>query len=726
MAVFTGASYVLTGAGEPARLQGAMASANLFDLLGVQPALGRRFLPSEDAPHANEGADSIILTDRVWREHFGASPGIIGQVVALDGMPFRIVGVMAAGFDWRIDGSNPDFWVTMAPLAVPGPNSPRPLTEERTISLFAAVGRMKPNVTITQARADMDRVAHLLMRAYPAEDSSEGVIIAGLHETITGDRRPALLILLAAAGLVLLIACADISGLVLARVARRRREIVVRAAIGAARWDIARQLLIESLVVSGLGSAAGIWIAAIGAPALARFGDLPPGAAGLDARVVLFTLVITVLGALVFSLAPVLHASRIDLMYGLREASIAIGEGRRDRNVQSTMIAGQLALATVLLSTTAVLLSNLVRLERQDPGFRPGPVLAFPVTLPQARYPQASRSVFFEDLLSRMRAIPGVEIAGVAAQMPLRTGIARTVLSNVAGREIPVKRRRGIAFSPVAGDYFQALSIPLKRGRLFSTEDRVGSQPVVILNESAARRYFPGSNPVGQLVTPEMWNGSGSTTRPRLVVGVVGDVKMDGLSAAPFDTIYWPLAQIPSESRFFVALRTTVPPAKLAKAAAARLHEADRDLPAWGMLPLADSFENSLSGVRGQALLLTLFTVLAVLLAAIGLYGVIAWTVAQRTREIGLRMALGAGRSTVLWEFTRRALRLTIAGVAVGVLGSSAAMRLVRPLVIGPMPDPSAAIAAAAALLLAISIAASWIPARRASRVDPLDALRYD
>jgi putative ABC transport system permease protein len=727
LAAFSGFSGVLTGSGEPLHLQGVIASANLFRLLGAQPVLGRAFLDQEDQPHANRGADSVVISHRLWSEHFGGDPDILGKSLALDGALFTVVGVAAPQFDSHTELSNPDFWVTAAVLAEPTPNNPKLTTEERDISFLGVMGRLKPGVTIAQAQADMKRVSEMLVQAYPKANPKAGTTIVGLQQTETGDIQPALLVLLGAAGVVLLIACADVGGLVLVRVTRRQREMTVRVAMGAARWRIVRQLLVESLVLAAIGGGAGLWLASIAARPLGRILGMGESAQpAFDSRVLAFCVASATLAAVIFSLAPILHASKTDLMNGLKESSTSAGGSRRQKRLQNAMLIGQMALAMVLLTSAGLLTLSLMRLQKTDLGFEPRQVLTFPVSLPEQRYPQTSRAAFFQDLTERLRLLPGVQSASAGGRIPFRGGTSRTVLDNVAGRDIPLNERRGIVFSSVTPDHFRTLRIPVLRGREFTGDDSERSLPVVMINEAAARFYFGTQDPLGKQIQPLMWNGSGGTTQPRTIVGIVGNIKSRSVIERPEPYVYWPVPQIPSEATMYVSVRTAGDPMAIAKSAESVLHAIDRDLPMYGANPLPFFIADSLKQPRRNTALVALFAGLALVLSAVGLYGVIAYSVTRRTREIGIRLALGASGTEVLRAFVRQGFVMCAAGIGIGLPGAIAAARGMRSLLLGMSAPEPWVFAASAGLLAAVALLASFIPARRATNVDPMIALRWE
>lgn len=723
LSVFQEGSFILTGAGDPTPLQSVSVSANYFDVLGIRPALGREFRTEDETPGGNAGADSVIISDRLWRNRFGAAPNIVGTRINRDRNV--VVGVMPPGFK-TFGANDPDIWFTIASAARVRPGMPWPLIEERGISNWNALGRLQPGVSIGQARADMTRVAKLLERSYPGEDPHEGVAIESLQASAAKRSRPMLIALLWAAAALLAIACADASGLALARISARQREVSVRAAIGAGKWRILRQLLAESLVLSGCGALIAIPLASALSRLLAAFLQLDPDAAGISWPALAFAAAFAGLSALVFSLAPAIHALRFDLAHGLREAAANVTASFSQKRLQTALATAQMALAMVLLSACGLLALNILHLQRSDLGFDPNRTFTFPVALPTSRYPQTERARVMGDFLQKLRAIPGVDAASASTQMPFRSFVPRTVLDNVDGKPIPLSDRRGIVYSPITADYFRAVGIPVKRGRAFNAGDTATAPPVVILNEAAAKRYFGGKDPLGRQVTPEMWNGSGSQTQPRTVVGVVGDVALQNAGDRQFETVYWPMAQIPSEGSYWIAIRTPGDPLAVAGAAREMLRGFDRDLPFYQAAPLFSAVNDSFLQPRYNTALVGFFAVLALLLTGAGIYGTIAYAVSERKHEIGIRIALGAGRACVARQFLRGGLAVGIVGATVGLAFTKAAAGVMKSLVFGAAVDEPVAFAVSAAVLLGVAMAAAWIPARRAARVDAMTALRSE
>jgi putative ABC transport system permease protein len=724
MAAYTAGDSVLTGRGEPVHLEGTIGSASFFEVLGIQPILGRRFLSDEDSPHADNGADAVILSSKAWIEIFQRDQEVIGQTITLDGKPFVVVGVAPPGVETLLGNGQAQYWTTAAPMAEISPESPKPLSEERQISFLNVVGRIKPGLALAQVQADMDHVAKELERAYPKDAPQEGVTIQGLQESLTGNVRPLLLILLTAVGVVLLIACANVAALILARASGRQREVAIRAALGASRWRIARQLLTECVLLALTGGAAGLWLAIVAKNSLIKIlGVSWLTKVPLDGWVLGFALLVTVTSSVIFGFAPMVRAAKPDLIESLKAGGHAAGESLRLQRFRQALTAGEVALAVALLSAAGLLAHSLVNLEGTDPGFDPTHVLTFPVSLPHQEYPQALWPSFFEELTARLRGIPGVVSASAAGVLPLGGGGSRAVLDNVAGRPV---LRRGIVFVPVTPGYFQTMGIRVKAGRAFTDHDTAASEPVVILNETAVRQYFGNEPAVGQQVEPVMWDGSGGKTEMRTVIGVAADVKFDTLERPADPTIYWPLAQIPSSGGMRVAVRTGFNPLSIISEARDQLHAMDKSLPMFDVWSLDHYRDLTLIRPRYNTLLMASFAFLALVLTTVGIYGSIAYTVAQRTREIGIRMAMGADRSHVLRLVVGQGLKLALIGVVIGIISAVSATRFLSSLLYGVKPADPLTLVLVSVILTAVALVASFIPARRAAKVDPLIAVRYE
>ncbi len=678
MTAYHSVSLVLTGAGAAAHLDGTSASASLFDLLQARPLIGRTFVAADDQPGSNRGTNSIVLSHGLWQERFGSDSKILGRVLMLDGKPFTVIGVMPAGFRPPVGSDANDFWITTAILAEPSPGSPKPLSQERSISFLQVIGRLKPGVSMAAARADMSRVASMLTRTYPKDDGREGVLLEDWQRNLTGDTRPTLQLLFAATGTLLLMVVANLASLFSARIARRHQEMNIRAAIGAGRWRIMRQLFTEALLLSATGLGVGLLLAWAAAskllPLLNADGQPTPQ---ISAAVFGFGALLAVAAAALLSLAPALHVYRPDLMRAIRESSLSAGASRTQRRFQNVSIIAQLCLATVLLSGAGLFADGLIALARVNLGFEPKHALAFPVSLPDTRYSQAERGLASSQLEQTIRRIPGVLSVGAGEQLPLSSMISNTVLDR-AGKQFIPESQRTITYAAVSGDYFRALGMRLERGRVFTGADSAAAEPVVILNETAARKYFSSRSPVGEPVEPVMWNGAGSQTRPRTVVGVVADVKLEGIGSQARPTVYWPIEQIPSNDTLFVVVRTEGEALGVVPALRSCLHSFDPDLPLYQVRTLSSVVDSSLAEPFHLTALIGCFAVLALILTTVGVFGTVAYNVAGRTREIGIRMALGAGSGSVMRKFVGQAATLSGAGLALGVAGSIGASHLLQ------------------------------------------------
>jgi putative ABC transport system permease protein len=486
-------------------------------------------------------------------------------------------------------------------------------------------------------------------------------------------------------------------------------------------------MLVESLLLATIGGTLGLCLAImLGHTLLTLLGVTWVTQVSLDGRVLGFALLVAVGSAVIFGLAPTLRAAKADLVNGLKEGAQTTGESRGLNRPRKLLVIGQVALAAALLSSAVLLTRSLINLERTDPGFNPSHVLTFPVSLPLQQYPQATWPPFFGELIARLRSLPGIESASAGGALPFAGGANRTVLDNVAGRPIPQNERRGIVYVPVTPGYFRTLRIPIKVGREFTDHDTASSEPVVIINEAAARRYFGEKNPIGQQIEPMMWNGSGSKTMMRSIVGVAGDVKSYSLSQPADPTVYWPVAQIPSNNTMYVAVRTAGNPLGIVGAVRQQLHAIDKNLPLYDLWSLDHYVEQTVIQPGYNTLLMASFALLALILTTVGLYGSIAYSVAQRTHEIGIRMALGAGRGDVVRTVISDGMFVGGAGLAIGMPLAVAATRLIRSLLYGVSPGDPATFVLVALILMAVALIAGYLPARRATKVDPMVALRYE
>ncbi len=700
--------FNLTGVGEPERIQGTFASASLFPLLGMQAALGRTFLPKEDKPG---GEPVVILSHRLWQRRLGSDPSLIGKAVTLNGRSYMVVGVMPRGFAFP---SWAELWMPMGQMG----------TDELTSRVYhplEVIARLKPGITLMQAEAEMDTISHRLQQQYPKTNRGWNVRLVPLDQELLGNLRRALLVLLGATGLVLVIACANVANLLLARAAARQKEIAIRAALGAGRWRLTRQLLTESVLLSFLGGALGLLLALWVLDLLVALGPTEiPGVKeiGIDARVLGFTVLISFLTGAIFGLVPALQVSKTDLNETLKEGARTSTSGFHGSRLRSPRVVSEVALALVLLVGAGLLIKSFLRLLRVDPGFNPHRVLTLRIDLPDSKYSSNDRiAAFYQQLSQRIKTLPGVETVGMINYLPLSPESTNRTRFTVEGRPVsefetlPVAELRSI--NP---DYFRAMRSPLLKGRYFIDTEKVS---VCIINETMARRFFPHEDPIGKRV-----NTGDLAPQPfwLSIIGVVGDVRHFGLDdRARFDVYV-----NSTESEMYLVVRTASDPLSLAPAVRREVQAVDKDVPVSNVTTMDQILSNSLSSRRFSMLLLGIFAGLALILAAVGIYGVISYSVTQRTHEIGIRMALGAERSDVLRLVVRQGMVLTLAGVGAGVAGSLALTRFLSSLLYEVRPTDPATFVSISLLLTGVALLATYIPARRATKVDPMVALRYE
>jgi putative ABC transport system permease protein len=714
MAVFFDRSFNLTGDGEPEEVPVQFATTNLFSVLGTNPLLGRTFQADEGG--ANQPGLAVISYG-LWQRRFGGDMQIVGRQITLNNQPTTVIGVMPANFGWHIQKgtqvSKPaDVWV------------PFQITNDsrgRRGRFASSVARLKPGVTIEQAQADMDTVAARLAQQYTF-NATWGVNVVPLRTQFTGEIRKPLLILLGAVGFVLLIACANVANLLLARASARRREIAVRVGLGASRWRITRQLLTESVMLSVIGGTLGVLVAWWGTKALVALS--PPALIDLqrvsvNLPVLGFTLGLAVLTGLIFGLAPALEATRFDLHDSLKEGGKNVGGGgHRLRNV---FVITQVALALVLLVGAGLLVRSLNRLQSVDPGFNPENLLTVRVTLPLGRYEEEPKRIdFFQQAIARMKAIPGVEAAG-AINTPPFTGLYSGTTVEVDGQKLPPGQelKNGVCVTDV--NYFQAMQIPLKQGRFYTEQEATTMRHVVLVNEAFVRKNLGGENPIGHKLTIYMKDD----IVPSEIIGVVGDHKHLGLDTSVEPVSYWPHPELVYPG-MTVVLRTKGDARAVAPAAREVIRGLDPQQPIGEISTMESLLSTSVARSRFSASLLAVFSVVALVMAAVGIYGVMSYSVLQRTHEIGLRMALGAQRADVLKLVVTKGVVLALVGVAVGLAASFAVTRLLSTLLFEVTATDAVTFVAVSVGLFVVTLLACYVPARRATRVDPLKALRYE
>ncbi len=724
LAVFRNVNRTLTGADQPVRLQSAIVSANIFQLLGATPSLGRAFLPEEDMPGASSYA--VILSHGLWQRRFGSDPKVLGRNLTLSGKSYTVVGVMPEGFQFPVQAEPTELWITVALDAETPVDGGAPNTAQRGVGIYQVIGRLKPNVTLEQAQAEMDSIARNLEAQYPDTNTHQGVKIIPQLELLVGKIRTALLVLFGAVGFVLLISCANVANLLLARATTRHKEIAIRAALGASRWRVVRQLLTESVLLGLAGGALGLLLAMWGTDLLVALSPkgLPRlSEIGLDGRVLAFTMFVSLLTGAIFGLAPALHASKLDLTESLKEGGRSGTAGARGNRVRSLLIVTEVALALMLLVGAGLLARSFLRLQGASPGFNAEHVLALNISVPFAKYSEPQQAVFYRQLLSRIETLPGVDAAGIVYPLPL-SGDQIEVTFEVDGRPMARGERPSTEYRATSPDYFRAMSIPLLKGRGFNARDDVKSPGVIIINETLARQIFPGEDPIGKRIRPGISVGNDEAVM-REIVGVVGDVKHQSLSSEAGAEVYVPHAQVPFSGMTLVA-RTGIDPQSLAATMRNEVSKLDKDIPVYNIRTLDDYLAASVAQPRFNTLLLGIFAGVALLLTMIGLYGVISYSVTERTHEIGIRVALGAQTSDVLKLVVKQGMALALIGVGVGLAAALALTRVLASLLYGVSATDPITFTGVSLLLVAVALFACLIPARRATKVDPMIALRHE
>ncbi len=718
VAAYSNTFATLTGHDAPEALDGLLAAPELFQTLAVQPVAGRAYT----AQDAQTGDAPVVISYELWQRRFGGRADIAGQPITLDGLPRTILGVLPARFTFPLDASSPkDFWRPLDPNEL--------MNTKRGASYLNVIARLKPGVTMQQAQAEMDTIAGRLAAQYPEQNAGHGVQLISTYEETVGGVRPALLVLLGAVGFVLLIACANVANLLLARATRRQREFAVRTALGASRWRVVRQLLTESLLLSCMGGVIGLLLALWGVDALA--GVLPEDVPrvreiALDGRVLVFTLVVAVVTGLVFGLAPAFAAARLDVNEALKESGRGAGGGWRRNRLRSFLVVAEIGLSLVLLVGAGLLLKSFVRLRAINPGFDADGVLTLSVALPEATYATpAAQANFFQQLLARMAAAPGVEASAGVFPLPFSGDNARANFE-IAGQPAASAGETPNALSYIiTPDYLRALRIPVRNGRAFTERDTATAPRVVLINETFARRFFAGADPIGRRLTVASF---ADLTKPATceIVGIVGDVKHNGLDDESEAECYLPYQQATISFLSLVVRSKQGNPTALVAGAREAVAQLDKDLPITDIKPMNEWLAASIAPRRFNLLLLGAFGLLAFCLATVGIYGVMSYVVAQRTHELGIRLALGAQPRDVLRLVVGQGLLLSFLGVAAGLLGALALTRVLASLLFGVTATDPLVFAGTALLLMLVALVACYIPARRATKVDPLIALRHE
>jgi len=717
MAAFANSYQFLTGPdGTPERLSAAAIVGDYFKVLGVQPMLGRTFLPEE-----NQGGNqrAVILSYGLWQQRFGGKPELLEQTVMLQGNPFRVVGIMPPQFQHPQPGMSqpPQLWI---PLDVK-------VERGRRGDFLGVVARLKPGVSMEQARTEMATIAGRLEQSYPATNAGWSTIVLPLHERFVGDFRRPLVLMLGAVGFLLLIACANVANLLLARATMRFKEIAVRTALGARRRRIVRQLLTEHVLLALMGGALGLLLAFWGIDALLALSpsDIPRlDATGIDRWVLLFTLAVSLATGVIFGLMPALNASKLNLNELMKEGGRSNIESSRGNRLRNVLAVSEIALSLLLLAGAGLLIKSFLRLQDVKPGYNPSHVLTAELNPPASKYAENSQIVnFYDQLLTQLAAQPGVQSVGLTSALPLSGG-GDILAFSIEGRSLASNERVPDAEARVVSpDYFRTMEIPLLRGRQLSEQDGPNTPFAMVISDSLVRRYFGNDDPLGKRIT--FGNPNAKDARWYNVVGVVGDVRQADLADEPYAQVYRSSRQVPRRAQTLV-VRTAGDPQAFVETLRSQLSGVDPQQALYNIRTAEQVVAQSIARPRFNMLLITIFAVVALLLAAVGIYGVISYTVTQRTHEIGIRMALGARPSSVFKMVVGHGLVLALLGVGAGLVASFGVMRLLSSLLFGVTPTDFVTLSAVSVMLIVIVALASYIPARRATKVDPLIALRYE
>jgi putative ABC transport system permease protein len=719
MAIYTGRGFTLTGSGNAESVEASPVSPGFFSTLGVQPILGRTLLPEEDQVGRS---NVVVLSHRFWQEHFGSNTGIVGRDISLDGHNYLVAGVMPASFRY------PDFAQLWTPMAW--------TDQERAVRgehHYVVIARLKPGMGLKQAQAEMDTISNRLQQQYPEDDKGWGAIVVPLHGDMVSDVRPALLVLLGAVAFILLIACVNVANLSLAKTFTRKKEIAIRTALGASRARVLRQVLAESVLLALSGGAVGLLCAHFGIRLIVAFlGDKLPQSVevGLDLRVLVFTALISLVTGVLSGVLPALRLAGNDVSQALKQ-----GLGRTDTDsgghrTRRTLVVAEVALSLALLFGAGLMIRSFQQLHRVNPGFESHGVLTMTVTVASSKFPTPAGQVrFFDRVLQGMRSLPGVESAAVIDDIPLDQNGSHQPVAVEGRPTVPMSEQPEVDVRLASPGYMDAMHIPLLRGRNLNDADIAGRPTVVVISESMAKQFWANEDPIGKHLTLTFFPDA-----VREVVGVVGDVKLDGLDQTrPSSALYFPLGQASAPVNggwqsfpMTLVVRTRTSPNSLVSAVSNAVHEVDREVPLTDVLTMDDVVNHSTSQQRFNMLLLGSFAGLALILAAIGIYSVLSYSVRRRVNEIGIRLALGARLSDVLQMVVLEGMKPTLLGVGIGVVIAAVLGRAMSSLIFEVKPGDPLTFLAVAVLLATVALLASIIPAYRAAKVDPMVALRYE
>ncbi|HEV2803544.1 MAG TPA: ABC transporter permease [Chthoniobacterales bacterium] len=726
-AVYRDRAFALSAEEGATSLRGQKVSGEFFDVLGIKPQMGRNFTRADEGPGGGPAGFTVIISNDFWRRHYAADPNVIGRTLVLDRRPYTIAGVMPAGFQFPIQNDPIDFYVTIAEDAA-NPDGSQPQTKQRGNHSLSAIARLKPGATVAQAQADLGAIAATLTKQYPESNTNFGVATKTLRDEMIGDVQTALYILFGAVVCVLLIANANVANLLLARASSRGKEIALRAAMGASRVRIIRQLLTESVLLSALGGIAGLLLAQWGTAALVKMvpQNIPRIAdIQLDAPVLLFTFLVSMATGVIFGLVPAWQASHVDLNSSLKSGTRGGAGGENKGRFRNALIMAEVALALVLLISAGLLIQSFARLGRVQTGLRTERLLTARIGLSDVGYPKNENvSAFFDQFLPRVRAIPGVESASAILPLPL-SGSNMVTSFDSEDHPLPEGQRPAAPVRIIATDYFKTTGIPVRTGRVFDDRDQYTSTPVVIVNERFVQKFFPGQNVLGKKIQPG-FSADDTGEKWREIVGVVANVKHLSLKNEDSPEMYLPRTQIPISVMSLVVRTALSDPTAITTSIRKELAAMDATIPLTSVRVFDEYISRSLARPRFNTLLLSIFAGTALILTAIGIYGVLAYSVAQRTSEIGIRIALGAGKSSIFRLIVGQAMTLVGISLVIGLAGAFAATRLLNSLLFGVGASDPGTFAGIVALVSVVAFVAAWLPARRATRVDPIIALRTE
>jgi putative ABC transport system permease protein len=708
LAAFRNQYYNVTEVDQPERIYGLAVSTSLFPLLNIKPAVGRPFSSEEEKPGANAVA---IVSHGLWERRFGSDPNFVGKVVKLNNNAYTVVGIMPADFDFPMGAEAVEIWT---PLTL-SPN----LLADRANHIVSVVARLKPGVTLQQAQAEMGNIARQLAQEYPETNRDFGVTLTPLHEEVIRGIKKPLLILFGSVGFVLLIACFNATNLLLARSTMRPREFAVRLALGASRYRIIQQVLVESLLLAVLGGILGLLLFTWGVNLFLKFGTDELAHIkniSVDHNVLGFTLLVSVLVSLAFGLAPALHYSRPDLNETLKQGGHSSTSGYGLRRLRKALVVGEIALALALLIGAGLMVKSFLRLQAVDPGFNSNQLLTMVVSLPRAKYPKSDKiATFYQQALEKIRTLPAVQSVGATTGLPIQGGGGSATFF-VEGAE-PSEKGTNANFQAINADYFRVMSIPLLKGRFFTEHDDARAPKVVIIDELTARRYWLGENPLGKRLVIDK--------TPLEIVGVVGQVKHSGLAGGPEASIYVPYLQGPIPSMIFV-VRTTSDQQAMVAAIRSAVQSVDKDQPVFKIKSMEQIISDSIAHPRSISLLLGAFAVIALVLTILGIYGLVAYLVTQRIQEIGIRVALGAQRRDIFNLVVSEGMKLFFIGLVIGIGMAFGVARVLSSLLYGISASDPAIFLGVSALVTLVVLLANVLPARRAAKIDPIVALRYE